>query len=727
MMDVNPSGGPNLPGLDALQGKSSTKRIGQILIEEGAISVSDLERALAIQQEKGGFIGQIMVEMGLVKQETIVSSLVKQCKIPHLSLLDYEIGKDVLELVPKEICLKHHLLPIDKLGKILTVAMVNPLDTEALDEVRKTCPDLRIKPILCDWQHFSTVSSRVFGSDGQPKKEQNSYSMAGLGLTTAKPKQQAPETKPQQHASGDSNAAVMAAVKDIIRDAGAESAARNTASAPAVSGMSAQELTASMRESMSAAMQEAMATIMVQLQGAGERPSSPSYSPQELSGIIREGVASAMQEAVKGISTQVQQAMSHTPVVPSPSGPTPSEIASVLRESINGAMSESMALFAAQLKQTAPQQATLQGPSPAELAAVMQQSFSVSLKEAVGALANEIRTSQQQQAPAANLAGDIAGAVRSALKEVFSEAEATAVAQAVQKDLEQRKSSTGKAGRGGGIRSLFGKKAKLQVLEGNENAENNADDLVSAALNSVDTIEQHTFDTFLPGNNNEFAYKLCKGIAEKPGSDFNPLFLYGEVGIGKTHLINAIGNAIRVRDAAARVGYVSASRFASQLAEAQRSLDMDFFRDEYCHWDVLILDDIQFLGGRVEAQEEFFHIFNALQQQHRQIVIAADKSPDRLGLLEERLVSRFGGGVVTQLKAPDWETRVKILKQQVEAAGGKVAPDVLSVLATRVPNDVRKMIGALRKVIAYAQMVNADVSCEMASDILSHLSSEDAA
>jgi chromosomal replication initiator protein len=175
------------------------------------------------------------------------------------------------------------------------------------------------------------------------------------------------------------------------------------------------------------------------------------------------------------------------------------------------------------------------------------------------------------------------------------------------------------------------------------------------------------------------------------------------------------------------VGYVSASHFARRLLDAVRENAIDAFRDNYCHWDVLILDDIQFLGGRVEAQEEFFHIFNVLHQQGRQIIIASDKAPDRLGLLEQRLVSRFAGGIVAELKPPEWETRLKILHRQASEAGADLSDEVLSLIATRVSNDVRKMNGALRKVLAYAKLVGKDLNSESAEEILRHLGVSEAA
>ena len=142
---------------------SSHKRLGELLLEENLITRKQLEEACAIQEAEGGFLGHILVKLGYVTQNAVASCLVKQCKIPHLSLLDYDISMEVLRLVPEDVCRKYHVLPIDKLGRILTLAMVDPLDLDALEEVRRACPDLRIKPILCNWEHFEMVARRVFG------------------------------------------------------------------------------------------------------------------------------------------------------------------------------------------------------------------------------------------------------------------------------------------------------------------------------------------------------------------------------------------------------------------------------------------------------------------------------------------------------------------------------------------------------------------------------------
>jgi chromosomal replication initiator protein DnaA len=253
------------------------------------------------------------------------------------------------------------------------------------------------------------------------------------------------------------------------------------------------------------------------------------------------------------------------------------------------------------------------------------------------------------------------------------------------------------------------------------------DDRVRDALEAEVPLETLTFDSFFAGKSNAFTLSIAQSVAEKPGGEFNPLFLYGNVGLGKTHLISAAGNAIRQKHPSHRVGYVSASHFSRRLKEALAADAQEAFRENYCHWDVLILDDIQFMGGRVEAQEEFFHIFNVLHQQGRQIIIAGDKAPDRLGLLEQRLISRFSSGIVADLKPPEWDTRMQILRRHAETANVQIPEEILSLIAMRVSNDIRKMVGSLRKMAAFAAMSREPVTVEMATEILSHLGGEEAA
>jgi chromosomal replication initiator protein DnaA len=491
---------------------SGVKRLGQILIEEGEIDSRQLVEALQIQATKGGFLGQILVDLKYVQQEKIVASLVKQCKIPHLNLLDYEISKDVLLIIPREVCLQHNLLPIDKLGKILTVAMVNPLDTAALEEVRALCPDLRVKPILCDWQHFNTVCSRVYGVSAGQKQE---FSL------------KAPAAAPRQE------------------------------------------------------------------------PAVAPPPPQE-----DQNVLAAIDEAVREVIDE--SPMEEPPVKPAPRAVV------------------------------APKPAPEVRPAPETVSA-----------------------------------------------------------------------------------------AKRRVMAGIDNPEllSENDERVLEALRSEQLAPEFTFGDFVAGGANAFTFKLCRSISDNPGGDYNPMFIYGGVGLGKTHLISAIGNNAR-GSGNRRVAYISSSRFAERATAAVKQSELDTFRQDYCQWDILILDDIQFLAGRIEAQEEMFHIFNALLRENRQIIIAADKAPDNLGLLEQRLVSRFSSGIVAAVKPPEWETRVEILRRRSSRAKAPLPEEILSLIAMRVPGDIRKMLGALKSVMAYAELIGGGVSCEKAGEILTHLGVE---
>ena len=318
--------------------------------------------------------------------------------------------------------------------------------------------------------------------------------------------------------------------------------------------------------------------------------------------------------------------------------------------------------------------------------------------------------------------GDV---LRTAVRDALRESEAAAVTRANRAELEARDAERALRRKHASV-SAF-KTTRPKPLRAPRRPESHAesDQRVMEAMTSERLLEWFTFDGFFVGANNQFTHKLCRAVADQPGGEFNPFFVYGDVGLGKTHIINAIGNAVSSDDPDRRVGYVSSSHFAARLGDAIRDQAVDVFRENYCHWDLLILDDIQFLGGRVEAQEEFFHIFNVLQQQSRQIVIAADKSPDRLGLLEQRLVSRFAGGIVASLCPPEWETRMAILRHHVNGGRAGLPEEVLGLIATRVPHDVRKMIGSLRKVMAYAELEDEALDCETANEILDHLGIEE--
>ena len=538
------------------------KRLGDLLQDEGLVSEPELLEAMAIQTSEGGFLGQILVCLGYVTQEAVASCVVKQCKIPHLSLMDYDVGPDVLGLVPREICEQHNLIPIDKLGRILTVAMVDPLDVVALEDVRAVCPELRIKPILCNWDDYDVVSRRVFAENGK-KKDGGAVTADSFGLDPAP---------------------VVSKAKPKVAMAKVKVAPAKAASAETGGGGASDALVVAMRETMEA--------------------------------------------------------------------------------------------------------------------------------------------NQTAQAEQSGRLASIAEAMLASVKLTSRLAETNAVKEGIQQDLTK---GINKAAGGISAVGQIGESAVDLV----ERVMSEADEAVFQAMGSEALRETLIFDNFFPGGTNEFTFKLARAVSVSPGENYNPFFMYGNVGVGKTHLVSAVGNEILAvstkKGAALRVGYVSASHFSKKLAEAIKAENLRLFRESYCRWDVLILDDIQFMGGRVEAQEEFFHIFNVLHEQGRQIIIVSDKAPDRLGLLEERLVSRFAGGIVAELKAPEWDTRMEILRQEGPRRGETaLSEEILALIATRVPGDIRKMRGALNKLLSYANLVGKDVSREMADNILSHLGAEEA-
>ena len=533
--DVNVAIDPDTPL------KNPSARLGDILIEEGIITAEQLEKALVKQKSDGGFLGQWLIDMGFLDQETLTMVLVKQCHIPHLNLLDYQIDPDIVRLIPQELCLQHRILPVDKLGKILTVAMVDPLNIDALTAIRERFPNLRIKPILCDWPQYEIVYDRSFN-----------------------------ETEP---ASGGA----------LLDDPLLKLVDRKKKSSP---------------------KKAADAT----LDGDSSTP------------IEQEAPAAISADGLSAVERKIEQLAN--------------SVAQIAR--------------ASEVLQAA-------------------------------------RKAEEQQ-----------------------------VAEGFRNDLESGPNNASHS-----VREVNGNGAET-VLSATDLA-------VKASLDTGAPLGEFCFDHFIVGEDNKVTFDIGKVVAQSPGEKYNPLFICGDVGLGKTHLINAIGNFITENSSDTRVGYTSASRFAGHVQISMQQHMTEAFRAAYSQWDVLILDDIQFLGGHVNAQEEFFHVFNALHQEGRQIVIAGDKTPQKLGLLEQRLVSRFEGGMVARLAPPEWETRVQILRNQAEKTKTKVPDEVLAMIAMKYPNDVRRLIGCLQKVLAYAELEKGKVTCELANKVLTELGINDAA
>ncbi len=548
-------------------------RLGDMLLAEGVITDAQLDEALDKKAKEGKFLGRTLVDLGYIDDTVLVAFLVKQLKIPHINLADYDVSKEALALLPAEVCKEHYVLPIDKLGKILTVAMVDPLDNDALEVVAKACPDLKIKKILCDWHHFDMVVRNLFG-EGEDADGEGASFYSGLAEPSKKVEKKKTEPK-------------------------------------------------------------------------AEKASEEGLSDEQLASVVATAkIADEDLPEAKEIPTAKK---TKTP----PTGDRLTELADAAAQ----------AERAAQMAQQAADRATT-AAKEAESARVLE------------AKDEEIRNTDGWR-------------------------------------IRQRETANmDKAHRDA-----------LEAIDG-PGLELGTGDRVMAALRSVAPLKGYTFDSFFCGENNEFTISLGKAIAKLPGDEYNPFFLYGEVGIGKTHIINAIGNFISENHPLDKVGYVPAARFAESLSDAKHYRMLDQFRSEYCRYTTLILDDIQFLGGNIDAQEEFFSIFNALYQEGRQIIIAADKPPDQLGHMQRRLISRFASGIVACLKSPEWDTRMEILRHHCKESETDIPEDILAILASRISNDVRRMTGSLRKIVAFSDLVGQDITKDMAHEILGHLGAE---
>ena len=224
-------------------------------------------------------------------------------------------------------------------------------------------------------------------------------------------------------------------------------------------------------------------------------------------------------------------------------------------------------------------------------------------------------------------------------------------------------------------------------------------------------ISRYHFDNFVVGASNRMAHAACMAVADSPAKAYNPMFLYGGVGLGKTHLLHAIGNAAQQRGL--EVLYVSSEEFANELINAIRAHNTQTFRDRYRNIDVLLVDDIQFIAGKESTQEEFFHTFNTLHNQEKQIVMSSDRPPKAMVTLEERLRSRFDWGLTVDIQPPDLETRIAILRSKAERAMRNVPPDILNLIARQIQSNIRELEGALTRVLAYADLSGQPLTTEL--------------
>lgn len=230
---------------------------------------------------------------------------------------------------------------------------------------------------------------------------------------------------------------------------------------------------------------------------------------------------------------------------------------------------------------------------------------------------------------------------------------------------------------------------------------------------------RYTFDTFVVGANNRLAHAAALAVAEKPARAYNPLFLYGGVGLGKTHLLHAIGNSCHARGL--MVLYVSSEEFTNDLINAIRTHNTPAFREKYRSIDVLLIDDIQFIAGKESTQEEFFHTFNTLHGQDKQIIVSSDRPPKAMVTLEDRLRSRFEWGLTADVQAPDLETRIAILRYKAEKSSREVPSEILDLIARRVQSNIRELEGALNRIVAYADLSGVPLTLKLAEGALGDL------
>ena len=236
--------------------------------------------------------------------------------------------------------------------------------------------------------------------------------------------------------------------------------------------------------------------------------------------------------------------------------------------------------------------------------------------------------------------------------------------------------------------------------------------------NSISLNSKYTFDNFVVGEHNELAKAACHAVCENLGRIYNPLFIYGKVGLGKTHLLQSIGNYVRARDGSKKIVYTTSERFTTELVNSIKNNSANKFKEEYQKVDLLIIDDVQFLAGKEKTQQEFFHIFNSLHNLNKQIVISSDRPPKSISTLEERLRSRFEGGMIVDVGQPDLETRIAILRTKAIEKGFYLSDDVLGFMSENIKNNIRELEGALNRVIAICDLNKKEPTQQMVEQAL---------
>ena len=260
-----------------------------------------------------------------------------------------------------------------------------------------------------------------------------------------------------------------------------------------------------------------------------------------------------------------------------------------------------------------------------------------------------------------------------------------------------------------------------QEIESKQNSEYDNSEIISSdGLNS-----KYTFENFVQGSSNLYAYTAAEQVANHPGESNNPLFIYGNSGLGKTHLMQAIGNKIKANNPNAKIIYVSSENFMNEFITSIREKTGDKFRNKYRAADALLVDDVQFLKNKEATQDEFFHTFNTLYESKKQIIISSDKPPKEIETLEERLRSRFEWGLTVDIQSPDYETRMAILRQKREMEGYNIDNEVIKYIATNIKSNIRELEGAINKVMAFAKLEKKEVTLELAEQALKDIISPD--